>query len=200
MMWKDYELPSFFIDEGKKIYINTGWTNIIEIFKLFNSDDLLPTEKAECLFTTFYQNARDITDFDGAFDALILFINGNKQNEERGVTTEKEPKLVDWEKDLRLIIPPVNKVLGYDVRERPDLHWWTFLGAFNEIGECTFQTYVNIRSKLASRKKLENYEKEIYRKHKNEINIVKAQEYDNFDDEDILMQLARKDSEFIIET
>lgn len=197
-MWKDYDLPSFAVIEGKKIFINTRWKNIIDIFSIFNSNKLLAVEKAECLLRKFYVNFEDIADFDVAFDTLILFVNGNKTKND-GTNTQVELRLIDWEKDLRIIIPPVNRVLGYDVRERPDLHWWTFLGAFNEIGECVFRSYVGIRNKIANRKKLDDYEKEMYKKYKDEINITKVEQYDNFDDEDILMQMAKKEAKYLVD-
>lgn len=200
-MWEDYDLPSYAVIEGKKIDINTGWTNIVDIIRVYNNDELLPIEKADCVLRKFYQNVDDIRDFETAIDCMSLFVAGNRDDTYSGEPTKRvEPRLVDWEKDLRIIIPPVNKVLGYDVREHKDLHWWTFLGAFNEIGECTFQTYVGIRSKIANRKKLEDYEKEIYTKHKNEIDIGrKTENYEDNDDDDILVQLSRKNAEYLID-
>ena len=53
---------------------------------------------------------------------------------------------MDWEKDLSLIISPINKIVGHDIR-LDSFHWWTFLSYFMEIGECTFNTYVGIRNK-----------------------------------------------------
>lgn len=191
MSWEDYSLPSCTIIEGKKIYIDTGWTNIIDIFSIFDDEELLPVEKAECLLRKFYRNVDDITDFAKAFEDMLLFVRGNDTG--GGSSSTPPVKLVDWKKDLKLIIPPVNKVLGYDVRERPGLHWWTFLGAYKEIGECTFQTYVGIRHKIAHRKKLETYEKEIYAKYKDEIVLSPAKELDNFDDEDILVKLSKQE-------
>ena len=164
-MWKDYDLPSFVIIEGEKFEIKTDWKNIIDIFECFNDDNLTKYEKFDCLLDLFYKDYEKITDGKQALDYLYLFINGNRKEEQTKSQKSSgvELKLVDWQKDLPLIIPPVNKVLGYDVREKDHLHWWTFYGAFNEIGECTFQTYVGIRYKLAKRKKLEDWEKEVYR-------------------------------------
>lgn len=51
------------------------------------------------------------------------------------------------------------------------MHWWTFLGLFNEIGEGLFSQVVNIRIKKAKGKKLEKHELEFYREHKDLIDI-----------------------------
>ena len=53
----------------------------------------------------------------------------------------------------------------------PYLHWWAFLGLFYEIGEGLFSQVINIRLKKAKNKKLEKYEKEFYREHKDLIDI-----------------------------
>lgn len=192
-MWKDYELPLFAVFEEQRFHINTDWRNIIDIFECLNTDELLFQEKIDCVLDKFYENYTGIPDINAAMQTLYLFINGNKtESKPKGETTAPDLHLIDWNKDLPLIIPPVNKVLGYDVRDRDYLHWWTFLGGFHEIGECTFRTYVTIREKLGKRQKLEKWEREIYLSHRDEIDIKKHIEYDNFDDEDILVQMAKQ--------
>lgn len=199
-MWKDYDLPSFVFLGNHRFAINSDWRNIIDIFECLNDEELTNYEKVDCCLDMFYENYKNITDSKKALEYLYIFINGNRKESVKGTSTsQSDIKLVDWQKDLPIIIPPVNQVLGYDVREKEHLHWWTFLGAFYEIKECTFQTYVGIRYKLAKRKKLEDWEKEVYREHKSEIDITQnISQYDNFDDEDILVKLA-KEKRFIIE-
>ena len=80
---------------------------------------------------------------------------------------------MDWEQDISLIIPPVNKVLGQEIRAMEYLHWWTFLGAYMEIGECTFNTFVGIRDKKIKGKKLDKWEEEIYRNNYKKIDLKK---------------------------
>lgn len=200
-MWKDYQLPLFAVFEGQRFNINTDWRNIIDIFECLNTDELLFQEKIDCVLDKFYENYTEIEDINTAMQTLYLFINGNKtESKAKGETTALDLHLIDWNKDLPLIIPPVNKVLGYDVRKKKYLHWWTFLGAFHEIDECSFRIYVSIREKLAKRKKLEKWERELYLSHKDEIDIKKHIEYDNFDDEDILVQMAKqRQSEYLID-
>lgn len=193
MIWKDYELPLFAVFEEQRFNINTDWRNIIDIFECLNSKELLFQEKIDCVLDKFYENYTEIPDINAAMQTLYLFINGNKtESKPKGETTAPGLHLIDWNKDLPLIIPPVNRVLGYDVREKEYLHWWTFLGAFNEIGDCTFIRYVNIREKLGKRQKLEKWERELYLSHRDEIDIKKHIEYDNFDDDDILVQMAKQ--------
>jgi len=51
---------------------------------------------------------------------------------------KRKAKLADWEQDFPLIVNPVNRVLGYEVRDCEYCHWWTFLSAYYEIGDCLF--------------------------------------------------------------
>ena len=71
-----------------------------------------------------------------------------------------EKPAYSWQKDEQIIFSAVNKVAGTETRSLDYLHWWTFLGYFNEVGEGTFSFVVGIRNKLNRGKKLEKYEKD----------------------------------------
>ena len=71
-----------------------------------------------------------------------------------------------------MIFSAVNKVAGQETRELQYLHWWTFLGYFDEVGEGTFSFIVGIRHKLNKGKKLEKHEKE-FLSHNKEIVLMK---------------------------
>ena len=64
--------------------------------------------------------------------------------------------------DFPFIVGPVNRVLGKEIRSLKYLHWWSFLSAYTEIGDCTFQKIVSIRSKRAKGMRLEKGEREWY--------------------------------------
>lgn len=51
------------------------------------------------------------------------------------------------------------------------VHWWTFLGAYNNLGDCTFAQVVRIRDKKARGKTLEKDEREWYRRNSDLVNI-----------------------------
>lgn len=46
------------------------------------------------------------------------------------------------------------------------LHWWTFLAAYYEIGECTFAQIVHIRDKLSRGQRLDKTDQEWYRRNR----------------------------------
>lgn len=80
---------------------------------------------------------------------------------------------MDWDQDAQIIIPSINKVLGFEVRSVEYMHWWTFFGAYMEIGEGVFSSVLSIRSKKAKNKKLEKWEQEYYQENKWMIDLKK---------------------------
>lgn len=70
---------------------------------------------------------------------------------------------MDWGQDFSLIAAPINRVLGKEVRAVEYLHFWTFIGAYQEIGDCTFAQVVNIRRKKAKGQKLDKSEQAFYK-------------------------------------
>ena len=79
---------------------------------------------------------------------------------------------MSWKKDFKFIAPAVSRVLGYDVRTpNKYTHWWSFYGAFMEIGECYWQTIISIRKKKMHGQKLEEWEQKIYRENKKDIDL-----------------------------
>ena len=83
------------------------------------------------------------------------------------------PKQIDWDQDWNMIVSEVNKVANTEVRATDYLHWWTFIGYFNAIGEGQLSFVVSIRDKLRKGKKLEKYEKEFYRQNRATVEFKK---------------------------
>ena len=165
-----YNLPTSTIIDGKVCKFNSDYRDIINIFNLLNDPDLLPEEKGLLSLELFYQDDNYKVDIKKALDELFFFITMG--DDESNNNTSRKP-LYDWDNDFSLIVAPVNKILGKDVRGIKYLHWWTFLSAFMEIGECTFSTYVGIRDKLNKGKKLEKYEEQILRDNRDKIILKK---------------------------
>ena len=77
----------------------------------------------------------------------------------------RAPRLVDWEQDYSLIIAPVNRAIGAEIRAMEYVHWWTFLAAYQEIGDSTFAQVVRIRDRLR-RGKMDKADWEWYRRNR----------------------------------
>ena len=95
------------------------------------------------------------------------------------VDDSKKPKTMDWKQDAPIIIPAINKVLNREIRAEKYMHWWTFLGAYMEIGEGLFSNIIHIRQKKAKGKKLEKWEQEFYKENKSLIDFQHKEKRSN---------------------
>lgn len=159
----NYGLPKTVTVGNVELDIRYDFRVILTILELLQDPELEDQDKAEAIFELFYMAPEQIRDPKAAVEACYRFIDmGEKQG-------RKSPRVMDWEQDFMYIIAPINRVLGKEVREVPydfesntgGLHWWTFMGAYMEIGgDCMFSQIVSIRDKRARGKKLEKYERE----------------------------------------
>lgn len=164
-----YMLPTSIEIKGIICEFNSDFRDILHIFEALNDPNLLEQEQIKVALYLFYKTDDYKIDIPTAITEMFNFITNNSY-EETDIPKNTKP-LYDWEQDFNIIVAPVNKVIGKDIRGLDYLHWWTFLSAFMEIGECTFNTYVGIRDKLNNHKKLDKYEKKIYDEHRNAITL-----------------------------
>lgn len=165
-------LPKSIEIDGVQCEIKSDFRDVLYLFEILQDPDLLPQEAVILACENFYTDKTYERDLKTAISSMFEFIAGGDSNDDSKSGGNKD-KLYDWDKDFNIIIAPINRILGYDVRGVDYLHWWTFMSAFMEIGECTFSTYVNIRKKLLKGQKLEKYEQKIYKEHINEIKLPK---------------------------
>lgn len=164
-----YDLPKSVHIGGEQFAIRYDFRVILDIFEVLNDAELSEDERSYVMLQIFYVEADQITDFPCAMRECIKFINGGVEKPE---TKEKAPKLVDWKKDFQYIVGPINRILGYEIRGNEydpiantgGVHWYTFISAYMEIGECLFSQIVRIRDKKAKGKPLDKADKEFYRK------------------------------------
>ena len=112
-----------------------------------------------------------------AAQKAIEFIDMGIREDEKA-----RPKIMDWEQDAPIIVTAVNSVLGGEVRSPRQTHWWTFLGAYMEIGESLFSQVLNIRSKKKKGEKLEKWEQKFYAENKALVDL-KTQKSERSEDE-----------------
>ena len=142
---------------------------VLDVICALNDNELTDEEKIKCALFIFYEDISQIDDFNTAIKEMFRIINGGEEQEE---TQEQKPKLMDWGHDFQQIAPPISRVLGYDVRTPERFtHWYSFLGGYQEIGECVFSTLVSIRSKRMKGKKLEKWEQEFYQEHRKMVEL-----------------------------
>lgn len=138
------------------------------IFQACADPELSDEEKATVMVECLYEDEIPLKDYQEANEKASWFLDGgNSLDDKQG----QAKKVMDWEQDEQIIFSAVNKVAGYETRVQEYIHWWTFLGFFNEIGEGLLSSVINIRQKKNKGKKLEKYEQEFYRENKSLIDI-----------------------------
>lgn len=165
------KLPTSLKVNGIDRAIRSDFRVALLIFQAFNDPELSDQEKAwvmlECLYEDFENMPPE--DIEEAINKAVWFLDGGVMQEDTRYKSSK--KIIDWEQDEQMIFSAVNKVAGKETRSLDYLHWWTFLGYFNEIGEGLLSTVISIRQKKNKGKKLEKYEQEFYRANKSLIDI-----------------------------
>lgn len=160
-----WELPTSAAIGGVEYPIHADFRDILNIFRYLDDPDRPEYLRWRIAIALFYdgeipdENARE------AMEYLAEFISCGNQD------TKPGPKLLDWEQDAQVIVADVNKTAGAEIRALPFLHWWTFVAYFNAIGEGQLSTLVSIRDKLRRGKPLEKWEKEYYRKNKEQVDL-----------------------------
>lgn len=150
---------------GEDYSIRTDYRNVLQVFEAFQDPELTQEEKwivaIYLMFEDFscdddvLEAAQDGFDLGEAMKQISWFISAGQPEKQ-----VLEQPTYNWTQDEQMIFSAVNKVAGRETRELEYLHWWTFLGYFNEVGEGTFSFIVGIRNKLNKGKKLEKHEKE----------------------------------------
>lgn len=163
-----YDLPTSLEVCGTEYQIETDFRVILDIFSVLSAVELTSEEKCIGVLGMFYPGFFTMPweHTEEAINQCFWFINGG--NEE---TQKKSIKLMDWEQDFRLLIAPINRIAGQEVRALPYLHWWTFLSYYVEIGDCYFAQIVRIRDLKAKGKLKDKADKEFYRRNRDAIDI-----------------------------
>lgn len=161
--WRDL-LPQTVDVCGVQYHIRSDYRAILDICTALNDAELSGQDKAVVMLDIFYPGIADMPreNYEEAMKQCFRFINcGDTNRDDR-----PSPRLVDWEQDFKYIIAPINRVTGQEIRALDYLHWWTFIAAYYEIGDCTFAQIVRIRDKKARGKQLDKSDAEWYRKNR----------------------------------
>ena len=157
-----YDLPTSLTVGGVGVPIRYGWRAIIDIFAALKDPELDNDGRAEVMLRIFYPEWFKIPEacIGEALQKCREFIDCGNRRE------DGKPKLMDWEQDAPLIIPAINQVAKCEIRLNPDIHWWTFLGWYMEIGDCIYANVLHIRQKRSKHKKLTAWEEDFYQANK----------------------------------
>lgn len=169
-----WEFPESLTVGGKEYQIRTDYRVIIDLLIALNDPDLDDDNllyssymKSRVIVEIMYPDADNIPPehWKEAIDKACEFIDMGI------VDNRKRIKTMDWSQDAPILVPAINKVLNCEIREKKHIHWWTFLGAYIEIGESLFANVVHIRQKKAKGQKLDKCEQEFYNENKSIIDF-----------------------------
>lgn len=152
------------LEVGGGVYgIRWDYRAILDICAAFSDPELDGQDRATVALEIFYPGLEIMPpeDYPEAVERFLWFLNAGV--EERG---EPTPPLLDWEQDFPLLVSPVNRVLGREIRNAEPLHWWTFLSAYYEIGDCLFAQVIRIRDRQARGKTLDKQDMDFYRRNR----------------------------------
>lgn len=164
-----YDLPRTVEVMGLEYEIRSDFRPILDIMTALNDVDLDVTQKALAIIDIFYvdSDSLPVEHYEEALKQCFWFIRcGNEEQNRR-----KQPKLMDWEQDFGVLIAPINRVVGQEIRALPYLHWWSFVSYYYEIGDCYFAQIVRIRSMKAKGKRLDKADAEFYRDNREAIDF-----------------------------
>ena len=157
-------LPESLSVKGREIKINTDFRDCISILRILENPDLSNIEKAQVMIGILFDEELDFTEYDEAIAQAAVFLDGGS-DANRSKVAPSYGRLYSWDQDLIYIISGVDKALGFSCRSKRYLHWWRFLAAFMEMGECTFSTLIHQR-KLRKQGKQSKYDKEWWAENK----------------------------------
>lgn len=163
-------LPTSVEINGADYEVRTDFREILDICAACSDPELSGEEKTAVVLSIFFKDVDSLPPeyWREGVEMCFWFINGGVSNE-----SSKSPRLMDWEQDFPYICGPVNRVLGEEVRAVEYMHWWTFLAAYMEIGDCTFAQVVRIRDHLARGKPLDKQDRIWYRQNRHLVDFQK---------------------------
>lgn len=128
--------------------LNTDFRACLKIIMAFEDNELTPQEKQLILLGNLYSVVPN--DLNAALDRANWFLNGGK--EDANINTEENPRVYSFAKDGNFIYAAFRQTHGIDLATA-QLHWWTFLALFMDLGQdTTFCQLTALRKRLKTGK------------------------------------------------
>lgn len=164
--------------------IRTDYRDVLLIIQAFQDTELSYQEQLYVMLEILYVDYESIpqADIEEAVEQAMWFLNcGDKVG-----NAENGKPIYDFEYDEQIMFSALNKVANKEIREVEYIHYWTFLGYFNEIGDGVFATVLSIRQKKKHGKKLEKWEQEYYSKNRDLIDLPRKLTKEEQEDMELL--------------
>lgn len=128
--------------------LNTDFRACLKIIMAFEDNELTPQEKQLILLGNLYSVVPN--DLGAALDRANWFLNGGKDSATN--TDEENPRVYSFAKDGNFIYAAFRQTHGIDLATA-NLHWWTFLALFMDLGQdTTFCQLTALRKRLKTGK------------------------------------------------
>lgn len=144
------DLPLSLTVGGIERPINSDWRTGMTCMMALQDAELTDTDKGIVVLALVYKEALRSDESGEALTRAMWYLSGGSDT-----PSKPTPTLVSWEQDARYIVSAVNRVAGREVRADENLHWWTFLSWYQEIGDCMLAQIVRIRNIKARGRKME---------------------------------------------
>lgn len=161
--WREL-LPTSVEVGGTEYPIRSDYRAALDICAALSDPELSEQDKSVVALTIFYPDLDTIPPslYGEALERCMRFLNCGQEQHHGG----RSPRLVDWEQDFQYIVAPINRVVGREIRAVEYMHWWTFIAAYYEIGDCTFAQIVRVRDQLVRGKPMDKPDREWYRRNR----------------------------------
>ncbi|MBE6926056.1 MAG: hypothetical protein E7461_04345 [Ruminococcaceae bacterium] len=184
-MLSSWYLPQSAKIGGREYKLRCDFRDVLRIFSYFNDPDLADVLKWQIALSLFYEGEIPQQNRWEAMAYLADFITCGKKE------TGGSRRLLDWEQDGNLIIGEVNRVAGYEIRQKEFIHWWTFLSYFHAIGEGQLSFLLTIRQKRLRGEKLTDWEERYFRENRETVELkTRYSKAEMADREKLLQMLA----------
>lgn len=149
-------LPTSITIKGREYVIRHDFRPCLEIILMFEDVDLTDAEKVQGMIEILFEEEPPVCE-----ETILEAIKFLDMGMDTGNGSGASDRMFSWTHDSNYIFSAIDKVLGFSCRRCEYLHWWEFMGAFMEIGECTFSTIIYMR-KQKKKGKLTKEEKEYW--------------------------------------
>lgn len=165
----NWTLPTTADIKGQTYDIYTDYRDILDIINYLNDQEETQETRILISLALFFKDFEQmpVAHYNEAVEYLFSFIDCNEPSNDK-----PRPKTIDWQQDYNMISAEINRAVGYEVRAIEYMHWFTYIGYFNNIGEGQLSTTVSIREKKRNGKKLDKWELEYYRDNKEKIDLA----------------------------
>ncbi len=177
-----HELPTKIKINDKEYEIRHDFRPCLDIMIMFENVNLTENEKLRGMLDILFIDEVSLCNETVRSAVEFLDLGTIYDNNKNGSHSDR---FYSWKQDRQYIFSAIDRVLGFSCRRCEYLHWWEFMGAFMEIGECTFSTIVHLR-KQKQKNKLTKEEREYWAENrdilelKRELTTLEQAAVDNF--------------------